>query len=47
MGTQKDFFKIYRQFGHTPSKSFASSDLICCEGDFVSIRGKSDVTKAG
>ena len=27
MGTQKDFFEIYRQFGHSPSKGFASPDL--------------------
>ena len=37
VGTRKNFFKIYRQFGHTPSKSFARPDLSCCEGDFVSI----------
>jgi len=27
MGTQKDFFKIYRQFGHMPSKRFTSPVL--------------------
>ena len=27
MGTRKDFFKIYRQFGHAPSKSFASTGV--------------------
>ena len=27
MGTRKDFFEIYIQFGHLPSKSFASPCL--------------------
>jgi hypothetical protein len=27
MGTQQDFFEIHRQFGHVPSKSFASHGL--------------------
>jgi len=27
MGTQKNFFEIYRQFGNTPSKRFASPGL--------------------
>ena len=27
MGTQKDFFEIYRQFGHAPTKRFASPAL--------------------
>jgi len=28
MGTQKNFFKIRRQFGHIPSKRFTSPDLV-------------------
>jgi hypothetical protein len=27
MGTRMDFFEIYRQFGHAPSKRFASPAL--------------------
>jgi hypothetical protein len=27
MGRQSYFFKIYREFGHLPSKSFASPEL--------------------
>jgi hypothetical protein len=27
MGTRKSFFEIYRQFGHAPSKRFASPGL--------------------
>ena len=27
MGTQKNFFEIYVQFGHTSSKRFASPDM--------------------
>jgi hypothetical protein len=27
IGTQNDFFEIYRQFGHMPSKSFTSLAL--------------------
>jgi hypothetical protein len=26
-GTRKDFFEIYRQFGHAPSKDFTSPAL--------------------
>jgi hypothetical protein len=28
MCTRKDFFEIYRQFSHAPSKRFASPDLV-------------------
>jgi len=28
---QKHFFEIYRQFGHKPSKRFASPDLDTCQ----------------
>jgi len=27
MGTRKNFFETDKQFGHTPSKSFANPDL--------------------
>jgi hypothetical protein len=27
VGTQKNFFEIYRKFGNTPSKTFASPGL--------------------
>ena len=30
MGTRKDFFEIYRQFWHAPSKTFASPGLGRC-----------------
>ena len=30
-GTRKHFFEIYRQFGHMPSKRFASPDLDTCQ----------------
>jgi hypothetical protein len=29
-GHEKDFFEIYRQFGHAPSLSFASAALVFC-----------------
>jgi hypothetical protein len=29
MGTRKNFLEIYRQFGHAPSKIFASRVLVC------------------
>jgi hypothetical protein len=28
MGTRKDFFEIFKQFGHVPSESFASPALL-------------------
>jgi len=35
MGTRKCFFKICRQFDHSPPVSFASPDLDCFQHDPV------------
>jgi len=34
MGTRKNFFEIYRQFGHAPSKAFVSPVLDILYIDF-------------
>jgi hypothetical protein len=31
MRTRKNFFEVYKQFGHAPSKSFASPALRCAD----------------
>ena len=38
MGKRKNFFERYKQFGHTPSKRFASPDLcafVCKKPSFT------------
>jgi hypothetical protein len=40
VGTRKCLFEIYRQFGHAPSKRFASPELDDREGGLISSSGK-------
>jgi len=39
MGTRKDFFEIYGQFGHALSKTFASPDLVGAD-TYIHVRNR-------